>query len=813
MAFLRANTSDFTAKMGAAKAEVDDLSKGGASNFEKLATVGKAALLGVAAGAAVVIGASVDLAEKFQGTVTSIAASGDISVGTAQKIGDAFLGTAGATIYSGQQIGTAFAAVAGQVKLLNGGVLNAKAALDVMRPSMDLAEASGTSLSSATSDIASTLQAFGLQITSSPLVSNVLFNAARQTGTSVDSLSSALDKARAKMGTAAPSVQQLGGLLVDLTQHGETGRAAMTSLGSAFTGIIKPTKDVFEAQLAAGVSFINTKGALDPLSQILGEVAPKIANMGNAQAAAYLQTLGFGSASAKLVDTIKAGPAVLDRYTASVSKSGSAHAAAEKQSQTLSHQLETLKAQFEDYATILGEKLIPILERVAASVAKLVDWFTKHKDVAIALALVIGGVLVVAIGAAIAAFVAANAATLGIGLAIGALIAGVVYLATHWQQVWTNIKNWFDDAVKFLRSGFGTLVLLVAGPLLPLIELGLHWQAVWSLMKTAASDFVGFFTAIPGEISAGFDTIVSFVAGIPGRIVGALSSLGGLLLGWIQDAWGTFKTWIEAAWGLEVTFWIGIPTKIIAGLASFGGLLLGWIQTAWNTFKGWIESAWNTEVSFWSSIPSRVISALSALGGDLLTLGGSIMGSFASGVTAAWGAISGWFANLPGNIITAIGNIADLLYNIGKAIINSLKRGLEDAFNDVKNFVGGIANTISNLKGPISYDATLLIPHGNAIMQSLATGLQQGFTSKVAPLVNGIAGQIAGTNFGGGSTPGIASLPGAGGSSVPGGGGGTTPLTATVILQIDGETFLTAIQPAAAQWQRTSSQPFFGAVR
>ena len=40
--------------------------------------------------------------------------------------------------------------------------------MDVMRPAMDLAEASGTNLASTTSDITNTLQAFGLKITQSP---------------------------------------------------------------------------------------------------------------------------------------------------------------------------------------------------------------------------------------------------------------------------------------------------------------------------------------------------------------------------------------------------------------------------------------------------------------------------------------------------------------------------------------------------------------------------------------------------------------------------------------------------------------------
>ena len=102
VATLRADTSDFTAKMGAAQATVSDLGKSGASNFEKLASVGKAALIGVA-GAAVGVGiAAVDFGDKLElsqsqlqaalkasgiswaSVSKSVAASGE----SAQKYGD-----------------------------------------------------------------------------------------------------------------------------------------------------------------------------------------------------------------------------------------------------------------------------------------------------------------------------------------------------------------------------------------------------------------------------------------------------------------------------------------------------------------------------------------------------------------------------------------------------------------------------------------------------------------------------------------------------------------------------------------------------
>ena len=100
VAFLRANTDQFTAKLDEAEAKIDKMSSSGASNFSKLATVGKFALLGIGAAAVGVGVASIDMADKYQGATNKIAANGDISIAKANQIGKAFLGTAGTTIYS-----------------------------------------------------------------------------------------------------------------------------------------------------------------------------------------------------------------------------------------------------------------------------------------------------------------------------------------------------------------------------------------------------------------------------------------------------------------------------------------------------------------------------------------------------------------------------------------------------------------------------------------------------------------------------------------------------------------------------------------
>lgn len=396
---LRASTSDFMAKMAEAKAEMADTSSKGSSSFSKLSSLGGVALAGLAAGAVAVGAASIDLASKFQGTVTSIAANADISVGAAQKIGTAFLNTAGTTIYSGQAIGSAYAQVAGQLGATQGHALTASQAMTVMSASMDLAEGSGTDLNSATSVLASTMQAFGDKAGKASQVSDVLFNTSRVLGVGVASVGGEFTKLHSTLGAVTPPLGQLGGILIDLTEHGETGRKALSAVNTSLNGLLVPTAAATAAQGLLGVSFVNSQGQFVGMSGVISELQPKLAAMPQAMQLAALKAIGMGTANKALLTTILAGPQAYDKATAAASKLGTAHAAAEKQSQTLGHQLELIKATVEDYGVKLGQILLPKVETLLRDTMSLVEWFGKHKDAAIALAAVVGGVLTAAIGA------------------------------------------------------------------------------------------------------------------------------------------------------------------------------------------------------------------------------------------------------------------------------------------------------------------------------------------------------------------------------------------------------------------------------
>ena len=430
--------------------------------YGSLSNLGKYATIGLAAGFIGVSALSVKMATDFQASTTQLSASADISTSAAKRIGDAFLGTAGTSIYSGQTIVTAYAGVAGQLGSVEGHALNTTQAMTVMKAAMDLAEGSGESLSAATSTLGKVMQAFHLDTGQAAQASDILFTAARDTGVGLGGVANTLTRLRSTLGVTSPSLGELSGLMVDLANHGETGRKAMSSMNSAMTTMLKPSTELQQAlqnqndaakalppsldyaaagyekgtltsaQLTdvtnnlnvgqqaqwaaftkasdavrtssasiqdAGIKVTDANGKFVGMADIITQLKPILDHHTQAQQLATLATVFGTSANKTLLTTILAGPDAYDKATAAVERANSAHEAAEKQSQTLGHQLDLLKATVEDEAVKWGSVLIPVLEDAGKIFVKVSTYVLDHKAILIGLAAVIGGVLTVAIGA------------------------------------------------------------------------------------------------------------------------------------------------------------------------------------------------------------------------------------------------------------------------------------------------------------------------------------------------------------------------------------------------------------------------------
>lgn len=134
--------------------------------------------------------------------------------------------------------------------------------------------------------------------------------------------------------------------------------------------------------------------------------------------------------------------------------------------------------------------------------------------------------------AATAAFIAENAASLGLVAAIGVLVGAIIYLATHWKQVWKDITDsamwvWHNvlgpfffgiaDGAKWLydhgiKPWFGQIMGEFG-----LLEDAVMWcwhnifEPFWSGVEQGASGFVSAFKTVWSKLQQIFKDPVSFL--------------------------------------------------------------------------------------------------------------------------------------------------------------------------------------------------------------------------------------------------------------------------------------------------------------
>jgi TP901 family phage tail tape measure protein len=407
-------------------ASMGQVEKHGSGVVSTLSTIGGGALAGATAAVGAFGVASVIVAAKGQQVTTSIANSAKISTNAAKEISSAFTDTMGHAQFSGQEMGKAYAEVAGVLGEVEGRALKAGEASKFMASSSDLADAAGIELGASTNDLAKILQAYHLRVDESAKASDILYSTHRLTGISIDQLTTLLTRMKGKLGDLAPSLGESTALVASLAKEGVQGRQSMTALNGSFTTLVGGGKPAVAMAKELGINIFNSQGKFVGMKSIIEQLNPKLSELTQQSQLQATKALFGASANKQMLDIVLKGPQAFEQSTKAVTKSGAAHEAAKRQAETFSGQIKILKATAIDLAEKFGNILIPKLVMLGKALAEGVVWLGKHKTAATVLA----GTIATVLGAAIAVFVTQKAIAFGQGIAgmignMGKLVSGI----------------------------------------------------------------------------------------------------------------------------------------------------------------------------------------------------------------------------------------------------------------------------------------------------------------------------------------------------------------------------------------------------
>lgn len=531
--------------------------------------------------------------------------------------------------------------------------------------------------------------------------------------------------------TAGATDAQVASVEAYISKVGEATGVTDDEMRPALANLLRATKDVDKAQglmnLALDVS-AGTGKSLESVTMALSKAqngsVGGLSKLGLATKDAAGKTLSFEQIQKNLAKTF----------------GGAAAAGA----QTLDGKMARLKLIFAETQETIGAKLLPVATQLAdwflkkgiPAISSFAGWVERNKDVLKPLAIGFGVVTAAVWLLNIA--MSANPISL-IVIGIAALAAGLVVAYKRSEAfrkivntAFAVVKDAISDVInvgtaviKFFRELPGTVSRALGDTKKWLVQKGKDMMAglfggivaylrsirsagAW-IYKNVISPTIGSFAAAASWlVSAGKNVIIGLVKGY----VAYLRFIGGIGV-WIYKnvisptigVFGKAVTWLVSA-GKNVV--IGLVTGLVAYLRLIGGI------------GSWVYRNVVTPVVALFTNASQWLVA-----GGRMVISGLVSG-FLSYLKFIGGAGVWLYRNVVTPAVSVFKNASVWLVQRGKDVLGGFWTGMSSKWSEVTKWVSGIATWIKNNKGPVSLDARLLVPAGQAIMSGFLKGLKAG---------------------------------------------------------------------------------------
>jgi phage-related protein len=271
-------------------------------------------------------------------------------------------------------------------------------------------------------------------------------------------------------------------------------------------------------------------------------------------------------------------------------------------------------------------------------------------------------------------------------------------------------------------------------------ELKSGLEGKWTEFKTG---WDGFWGGVGTTLGTKWEEFKTTVGGKAGEIkTGVDKWAGEVKTGW-DGFWGGVGTTLSDKWGEFTKTTSDKAGEIKGNVDTFGRD----VKTNWDNFWGGVGK---TLTDKWGEFTGTTDKKTGEIEGDVNDMAKDVKGNwqgmlsqmndqinasfqnFVNTVSGKVGEIINWVAGMPGRIVGALGNLWNMLWSAGSFIMGGFLSGLQSQWGGITSFVGSIADWIATHKGPLDYDAKLLVPAGVAIM----SGLDRGLRSQMDPLLN-----------------------------------------------------------------------------
>lgn len=712
VAVLTANISEFSAKMAEAKGEM----AGVEDTSSKFGVMGKAALLGVAAGAIAIGGESVKMASDFQSTMELIATQAHAGQSEVDSMKQSVLNLAPA-------VGIGPEKLAEGLYHIESTGLRGKAALDVLQSSAQEAALGMANFDDVTYAM-SGVMSVGMKDVKNAADGVAYLNTIVGTGDMrMGDLAQAIGTGvLPAFKNAGLGMTDFGAAMSTLTDNSMPAQVAANHLRTAVALIQNQSKPAAAALASIGIGqgqLAKDLAKPDGLLVAMQDLQDHLKKSGKT-AVEQGQIISKAFGGAKSASTVETLLGELDKLKGKYKEMGGVAARAKQQQDDWQHAQSTFKqkmnevgAQIQAWGIEIGTKLLPILSKVADWFMHSVSWLGQHQAIVKTLAAVLGTVLVgalmsvviwagktavsmvtgpiksfIAVGKGAAGFAknimgglsGAESAVGTWGGRFGKLLSGTGKVAsTIFQGIGSSAKTIFGGIGRVV-SGFGSVITDTVLP-----ALGSFASSIGSVASTVGGAVVNGIKTLgiaiaeslwPALVEAAVATwsftvalLANPITWIVIAIIALVAAIILIITHWkqvesfLRGAWNAFIGWAKGIWNSIKDFFVGLWNDV-----------KNWFMSVWNSIVNWLKQMWQKEIEGWKLIWNKVKDFFTDL----------------------WNGVKNWFVNIWNDITSWLKNKWNEAVQTDVLIWNDIKKFFSNLWNGVKDFFVNIWNDIVN---------------------------------------------------------------------------------------------------------------------